>query len=125
QSQTFPMPVPTQLSGTSTDGNGSGQSPITETTADGGHMHADGTYHPAPPSGAPARSAAAAAAVPAVIPGLAAQPRRGIQLQHGEQVAAAGAARGAKPNVTEGPKLGRNDPCFCGSGKKYKRCHGA
>ena len=23
------------------------------------------------------------------------------------------------------PKLGRNDPCFCGSGLKYKRCHGA
>ncbi len=21
------------------------------------------------------------------------------------------------------PKLGRNDPCFCGSGKKYKKCH--
>ena len=20
-------------------------------------------------------------------------------------------------------KLGRNDPCWCGSGKKYKRCH--
>lgn len=22
-----------------------------------------------------------------------------------------------------GPKLGRNDPCWCGSGKKYKKCH--
>ena len=22
-------------------------------------------------------------------------------------------------------KIGRNDPCFCGSGKKYKHCHGA
>jgi preprotein translocase subunit SecA len=22
------------------------------------------------------------------------------------------------------PKLGRNEPCFCGSGKKYKQCHG-
>lgn len=21
-------------------------------------------------------------------------------------------------------KIGRNDPCFCGSGKKYKKCHG-
>ncbi|HET6649714.1 MAG TPA: SEC-C metal-binding domain-containing protein [Candidatus Limnocylindria bacterium] len=21
--------------------------------------------------------------------------------------------------------MGRNDPCWCGSGKKYKRCHGA
>lgn len=25
----------------------------------------------------------------------------------------------------ESPKIGRNDPCFCGSGKKYKKCHGA
>jgi len=23
------------------------------------------------------------------------------------------------------PKVGRNDPCPCGSGKKYKRCHGS
>jgi uncharacterized protein YecA (UPF0149 family) len=23
------------------------------------------------------------------------------------------------------PKLGRNDPCHCGSGRKYKKCHGA
>lgn len=26
--------------------------------------------------------------------------------------------------VTAGPKIGRNDPCPCGSGKKYKQCHG-
>ena len=25
----------------------------------------------------------------------------------------------------EGPKVGRNDPCWCGSGKKFKKCHGA
>jgi hypothetical protein len=29
------------------------------------------------------------------------------------------------PIVREEPKVGRNDPCPCGSGKKYKRCHGA
>ena len=27
--------------------------------------------------------------------------------------------------VSEHEKLGRNDPCWCGSGKKYKKCHGA
>jgi len=27
--------------------------------------------------------------------------------------------------VNEAPKPGRNDPCPCGSGKKYKKCHGA
>jgi preprotein translocase subunit SecA len=26
--------------------------------------------------------------------------------------------------VQVGPKVGRNDPCPCGSGKKYKACHG-
>jgi preprotein translocase subunit SecA len=32
---------------------------------------------------------------------------------------------GQAPHVRQGPKLGRNDPCWCGSGKKYKHCHGA
>ncbi|MGH8495318.1 MAG: preprotein translocase subunit SecA [Gammaproteobacteria bacterium] len=30
----------------------------------------------------------------------------------------------AAPFVREQPKVGRNEPCPCGSGKKYKRCHG-
>ena len=30
-----------------------------------------------------------------------------------------------KPVVHQAPKLGRNDPCFCGSGKKFKKCCGA
>jgi preprotein translocase subunit SecA len=30
-----------------------------------------------------------------------------------------------QPVSNHGPKVGRNDPCPCGSGKKYKRCHGA
>lgn len=29
------------------------------------------------------------------------------------------------PAVRQGPKIGRNDPCACGSGKKYKKCCGA
>jgi preprotein translocase subunit SecA len=29
------------------------------------------------------------------------------------------------PAVNEHKDIGRNDPCWCGSGKKYKRCHGA
>ena len=31
---------------------------------------------------------------------------------------------GEKPTVREEPKVGRNDPCPCGSGKKYKKCCG-
>jgi len=30
----------------------------------------------------------------------------------------------AQPFVRGGQKIGRNDPCPCGSGKKYKQCHG-
>ncbi|KAF1708835.1 preprotein translocase subunit SecA [Pseudoxanthomonas kalamensis DSM 18571] len=41
------------------------------------------------------------------------------------QVQAAQAAAQAQQTVQrEGPKVGRNDPCPCGSGKKYKHCHG-
>jgi uncharacterized protein YchJ len=29
-----------------------------------------------------------------------------------------------QPFVREQPKIGRNDACPCGSGKKYKKCHG-
>jgi len=36
--------------------------------------------------------------------------------------AAAGAAAGAATATM--PRVGRNDPCPCGSGKKYKQCHG-
>jgi preprotein translocase subunit SecA len=31
----------------------------------------------------------------------------------------------AQPVQRATPKVGRNDPCPCGSGKKYKKCHGA
>ncbi len=40
------------------------------------------------------------------------------------QESAASKIRGVQVR-REGPKVGRNDPCPCGSGKKYKRCHGA
>ena len=33
-------------------------------------------------------------------------------------------ARREQPVVRQGKKVGRNDPCPCGSGKKYKQCHG-
>jgi SEC-C motif domain protein len=36
-----------------------------------------------------------------------------------------GAMVKARPVVRDQPKVGRNDPCPCGSGQKYKKCHGA
>jgi preprotein translocase subunit SecA len=38
----------------------------------------------------------------------------------------AGAAQAEEPKpIRTGAKVGRNEPCPCGSGKKYKKCHGA
>ena len=39
-------------------------------------------------------------------------------------VASAAAVATAQPMVRSTQKVGRNDPCPCGSGKKYKQCHG-
>ncbi|MGL4692489.1 MAG: preprotein translocase subunit SecA [Stenotrophomonas maltophilia] len=42
-----------------------------------------------------------------------------------EEAAQVEAAQNGVPQVTrDEPKVGRNDPCPCGSGKKYKHCHG-
>lgn len=43
-------------------------------------------------------------------------PRDGLELLHGRRDAGAGRAAA--------PRVGRNDPCPCGSGKKYKKCCG-
>ena len=62
------------------------------------------------------------------------QEQAALQFQHaqasgfaseGEVLAAtAAAAAPVEASLREGPKVGRNDPCPCGSGKKYKQCHG-
>ena len=50
------------------------------------------------------------------------------QYQHAEAEHVGGelpeGVRGATPVYRDGAKVGRNDPCPCGSGKKYKQCHG-
>ena len=38
---------------------------------------------------------------------------------------AGGDDAGVKQFKRDEPKIGRNDPCYCGSGKKFKKCHGA
>ena len=49
-----------------------------------------------------------------------------VQYQHTgyDEALAAPAAEDAAPFEREGVKIGRNDPCPCGSGQKYKQCHG-
>ena len=43
----------------------------------------------------------------------------------GAATATAVAGGNGSPSTRTGPKIGRNDPCWCGSGKKFKKCHGA
>ncbi len=48
-----------------------------------------------------------------------------VSAMQGESEAATAEAEDThKPFVREGRKVGRNEPCPCGSGKKYKHCHG-
>ena len=50
-----------------------------------------------------------------------------VRLQHADYEAALAAGedeRKARPQVRPTQKVGRNDPCPCGSGRKYKHCHG-
>jgi preprotein translocase subunit SecA len=81
-------------------------------------------------------------AAPAVAAPARAPQRRPPQLSFssgssttaGPQRAPAGAPRPARTGGDDAavktirrdePKVGRNDPCWCGSGKKFKKCHGA
>jgi preprotein translocase subunit SecA len=97
----------------------------------------------APPQGAPqpqapptataprplAAAASAAARVnddgAAPLPAFAREMERKQQRQEKEMRFQAGATQSEAPKpVRAGAKVGRNDPCPCGSGKKYKKCHG-
>jgi preprotein translocase subunit SecA len=63
------------------------------------------TYQHADPGGAPLSESTEDAAAGALSP-------------------AAGEDKSKQPFVRFGGKVGRNEPCPCGSGKKYKQCHG-
>ena len=67
--------------------------------------------------------AAPVAAAAAIVPGLVPKPARQMTLQHGDEAIAAKPASSAAAGGP-GARLGRNDPCYCGSGLKYKKCHG-
>jgi preprotein translocase subunit SecA len=59
-------------------------------------------------------------------PKPAAAAPTGVQdLVEDRQPARVGGDDVVKTVKREEPKIGRNDPCWCGSGKKYKKCHGA
>ncbi len=53
-----------------------------------------------------------------------AKQKRLLETRDPEAVGKPAEARPATPVQRTEPKIGRNDPCPCGSGKKYKKCHG-
>ncbi len=62
---------------------------------------------------------ALAAAAAGVVPGEVAEA-----VQHGDDQEVAPVQIETR-RVSEEEQIGRNDPCWCGSGKKFKKCHGA
>jgi preprotein translocase subunit SecA len=85
----------------------------------------------APRSGGAQAAVASAAArasenEPQRLPEVARQIERRQQRQQKDLQYQTGPAQAEAPKpVRSGAKVGRNDPCPCGSGKKYKKCHGA
>jgi preprotein translocase subunit SecA len=99
-----PPPPPTGVSGTTT------------------------TYNAPPPAGAPPptpppRPSAPRPPPPPAISGGNRPPSGYEGAREGRPIGSEGAAS-AGPIRRDQPKVGRNDPCPCGSGKKYKKCHG-
>jgi preprotein translocase subunit SecA len=83
---------------------------------------------PAPAASAttttPPRPTATSTTTAGVTPAAAPGPVRAPAGLPGRAVTPGSVARGA-PAGQSLPKVGRNDPCPCGSGHKYKKCHGA
>jgi preprotein translocase subunit SecA len=91
----------------------------------GGAPQAPPPQQPPRPRAA-AASAAARAGEPEHLPAVAREIERRQQRQQKDLQYQTGPAQAEAPKpVRAGAKVGRNDPCPCGSGKKYKKCHGA
>jgi preprotein translocase subunit SecA len=89
---------------------------------------------PAPSSAAPEdfgpgvtdspETAAAAAAGPHVVAPAGLEPRRPRQLQYSAPSDSGGVETHGDASLDPYASVGRNDMCPCGSGRKFKRCHG-
>ena len=104
---------------------GSGAGIAAATNGTNGSDGSGGRVRPGPPRPArPSRPAAPRCDGPETAPmtGLPSDPMRGAREAPGDAAAAGGVRQGFTPS---GARIGRNEPCWCGSGQKYKKCHGA
>jgi preprotein translocase subunit SecA len=77
----------------------------------------------APKSAEPARRTPAARHDPTVVGAGRAKKLSDFESGQGSPIGAGAGTAGGKE--VDWSNVGRNDPCPCGSGKKYKKCHGA
>jgi preprotein translocase subunit SecA len=76
-------------------------------------------HAPAPPPTVPTRAPST------TIDALEREFQRNKQRDLAAAKQAGGSTTAVATQRRTGTEIGRNDPCFCGSGKKYKKCHGA
>ena len=75
--------------------------------------------------GAPAGRPAAASASGGRAAACRADPMAAARLERAATAIGRAGRRRPEPGFTPtGARIGRNDPCWCGSGQKYKKCHG-
>jgi preprotein translocase subunit SecA len=84
-------------------------------------MPANGASHAAPPREIPVPTRQPSTTIDALEKEFHRKKQRELAV-----ASRAGAGEASQPSQrVTGDKVGRNDPCPCGSGKKYKKCHGA
>ena len=110
------------LAGSGGNGRGTARAALAGATAGASIAAGGGSAGSVPPTGN------GTPVVPSMSAGSAV---RNVRASLGDQPVASssgngsGAAGGARPGYTPtGDRIGRNDPCWCGSGAKYKKCHG-
>ncbi|MFL5685821.1 MAG: preprotein translocase subunit SecA [Chloroflexota bacterium] len=121
-------------------GNGRGAArPALAGAAAGASAAAAGPRSAGPGSARPGSAAPSSAGTtpsdgngPSVVPSMTGGSAvRNVRASLGDEPIATGSSNGngvtggARPGYTPtGERIGRNDPCWCGSGAKYKKCHG-
>ena len=110
------------LAGSGGNGRGTARAALAGATASASIAAGGGSAGSVPPTGN------GTPVVPSMSAGSAV---RNVRASLGDEPVASssgngsGAAGGARPGYTPtGDRIGRNDPCWCGSGAKYKKCHG-
>jgi preprotein translocase subunit SecA len=101
-------------------GNGTGEAPIAPFSAAGNSTRAGRVSYSGGHSAAGSGALAAAAAAAGLGAGAGAQEAFG---ENGQELEALPVVE--QRVLDDEHQVGRNDPCWCGSGKKFKKCHGA